>query len=579
MSNALAKSRVEQSRAETPTPGYGHIARRRLTTTAAPQLGVTAVRSEIQPQSVPQDPAAAFANARLFPSSPTTQTLNNGYTHITTLPNGLRVTSENNPGHFSAIGVYVDAGSRYETDRTSGFAHIMDRLSFKSTHRYSADEMLSKIESLGGSIMCSSSRECIMYQAAVFPSDLHEAVELLAETTLRPKFKEEELDMVRMTIPWELQELETKPEMWLPEIIHEAAYGGRSLGRPLLCPPRQLDVVCTNDLREYWRTWYRPERMVVAGIGVEHEEFVKLCTQMGFADLPRSEDPVPSLISANISKDSGISNIDPRPKIYRYNKVSAANPSQFSLATTRAEYHGGKELVAKEGQEFTHIHLGFESAGVDDESRLYTFAALQMLLGGGGSFSAGGPGKGMYSRLYTRVLNQHAWIESCLAFHHCYIDTGLLGVSGSCQPKAEHALLDVMANELEALTHGPNSSRLLRSLRRPFRSHSADSTAGLDDEEVARAKNQLKSNLLMNLESRMVQLEDLGRQVQTTGAKVPVETMIEKIDSVTIDRLRKAASELVGRPATLVAQGEVGGLETYADAVLASHGISIGKRA
>lgn len=54
-----------------------------------------------------------------------------GLSKITTLPNGIRVASENTPGHFSAVGVYVDAGSRYETSATRGVSHILDRLAFK----------------------------------------------------------------------------------------------------------------------------------------------------------------------------------------------------------------------------------------------------------------------------------------------------------------------------------------------------------------------------------------------------------------------------------------------------------------
>ena len=34
-------------------------------------------------------------------------------------------------GHFVAAGVYVDAGSRYEGDRTRGAGHMTDRLGFK----------------------------------------------------------------------------------------------------------------------------------------------------------------------------------------------------------------------------------------------------------------------------------------------------------------------------------------------------------------------------------------------------------------------------------------------------------------
>jgi processing peptidase subunit alpha len=54
---------------------------------------------------------------------------------ITTLPNQVRVATEDTPGHFTSVGVYVDAGSRYETLATSGVSHFMDRMAFKVRNR------------------------------------------------------------------------------------------------------------------------------------------------------------------------------------------------------------------------------------------------------------------------------------------------------------------------------------------------------------------------------------------------------------------------------------------------------------
>lgn len=50
---------------------------------------------------------------------------------ITTLPNKIRVASEAVPGHFSGVGLFVDAGSRYETKEDSGVSHFLDRMAFK----------------------------------------------------------------------------------------------------------------------------------------------------------------------------------------------------------------------------------------------------------------------------------------------------------------------------------------------------------------------------------------------------------------------------------------------------------------
>jgi processing peptidase subunit alpha len=185
----------------------------------------------------------------------------------------------------------------------------------------------------------------------------------------------------------------------------------------------------------------------------------------------------------------------------------------------------------------THIHIAFESPPITSND-IYAVAVLQMLLGGGGSFSAGGPGKGMYSRLYTSVLNQHAWVESCVAFNHGYADSGLFGVAASCGPLHAASMLDVICRELAGLAAGPQSQ-----------SGASGSGSGawrqrLHGVEVERAKNQLRSNLLMNLESRLVELEDLGRQVQTHGRRIGVAEMCERIEAITVEDLRRTAETM-----------------------------------
>lgn len=55
----------------------------------------------------------------------------NPLVQITTLPNKIRVATEDSPGHFAGVGLFVDAGSRYETTENSGVSHFLDRMAFK----------------------------------------------------------------------------------------------------------------------------------------------------------------------------------------------------------------------------------------------------------------------------------------------------------------------------------------------------------------------------------------------------------------------------------------------------------------
>jgi processing peptidase subunit alpha len=55
---------------------------------------------------------------------------------------------------------------------------------------------------------------------------------------------------------------------------------------------------------------------------------------------------------------------------------------------------------------FQNITLIFVAPSHKEEHAFVAACVLSQLLGGGGSFSAGGPGKGLYSRFYTNVLNR-----------------------------------------------------------------------------------------------------------------------------------------------------------------------------
>ena len=53
---------------------------------------------------------------------------------VTTLPNGMRVASEATPfAETAVVGVWIDAGSRYETAANNGAAHFLEHMAFKGT--------------------------------------------------------------------------------------------------------------------------------------------------------------------------------------------------------------------------------------------------------------------------------------------------------------------------------------------------------------------------------------------------------------------------------------------------------------
>ena len=157
---------------------------------------------------------------------------------------------------------------------------------------------------------------------------------------------------------------------------------------------------------------------------------------------------------------------------------------------------------------------------------------LTYLLGGGASFSSGGPGKGMHSRLYTRVLNQHHWCHNCSAFSSCFNTTGLVGISAASEPQFAHTMLDVVCAELEALA-------------RP-----------VPGEQLERAKAMTASMVASALEAKAMVAEDLGRQWLTYGHRISGAEYIELIRGVSPKAVAELARRLLDSAPTVVAYGD-----------------------
>ena len=72
-------------------------------------------------------------------------------TDISTLDSGLRVASETVVGSETAtVGVWIDAGSRYETAQNNGAAHFLEHMAFKGTQKRTQQQLEVEIENMGG---------------------------------------------------------------------------------------------------------------------------------------------------------------------------------------------------------------------------------------------------------------------------------------------------------------------------------------------------------------------------------------------------------------------------------------------
>lgn len=423
-------------------------------------------------------------------------------TVITTLPNGATLAVDETPSYFSSVGFYFKAGSRFESRyQLEGASHLLDKMSYKSTEKHTLGEMSAQLNTLGGNYMCSSSRECMIYQASVFNNDIDRMTDLVSESIFHPRLTPDEFHVQKQAMAYELNELWLQPNLILPELFQQTAYSAKNLGSPLICPPQKLPELSLDLLHQYRNLFYSPNNLVVAFSGVSAEKAQRLA-------------------------EAALAGLSSRP-------LPQMDPAVYTGGELAIPYPEGIDHL----EEFHNLTVGFEGIPITNDN-VYKLAILQMLIGQGGSFSAGGPGKGMYSRSYTRILNQYGFVESCKSFIHNYQDSGLFGVSLACIPQGARVMAELVSYELNLLMSNDIGK------------------GGISQQEFDRAKNQLKSSLYMNLESNLVRLEDLGRQIQIFGKKVDISEMCAKIDNVSrLELIETARTILTGSKPTVVIQG------------------------
>uniref|UniRef100_A0A8C7HNR4 Mitochondrial-processing peptidase subunit alpha n=1 Tax=Oncorhynchus kisutch TaxID=8019 RepID=A0A8C7HNR4_ONCKI len=426
-------------------------------------------------------------------------------TKITTLENGLKVASQNKFGQFCTVGILVNSGSRHETKYPSGIAHFLEKLAFSSTAQYgSKDEILLTLEKHGGICDCQTSRDTTMYAVSAEVKGLDTVVSLLSDAVLQPRLLDEEIEMTRMAVRFELEDLSMRPdpEPLLTEMIHAAAYRGNTVGLPRFCPVESVEKIDKKLLHMYLQSYYCPERMVLAGVGIEHEQLVACARKY-------------------------LLNVKP--------VWGASTPTNVDLSV--AQYTGG--IVRVSIFPFLDVLCIIYACFVLQEDDFIPFAVLNMMMGGGGSFSAGGPGKGMFTRLYLNVLNRHHWMYNATSYHHSYEDTGLLCIHASADPRQVREMVEILTREFIQMA----------------------GTAG--EMELERAKTQLKSMLMMNLESRPVIFEDVGRQVLATGKRKLPHELCYLISNVTASDIKRVTTKMLCSKPAVAALGDLTEMPSY----------------
>eukprot|EP01083_Nonionella_stella_P296464 1007170_1 len=417
-------------------------------------------------------------------------------TNISTLPNGMRVVSRVTNDPITNIGLFVNAGSRYCTTETSGIGHFLEACSVEGTNNINPNRFQENLARTGSGLMVQSFRDAMLYQIETFNRHSDFALESIAELIWNPHLEDYRIAKMKKEYLWRRGDGMKESETEIPEYMHQAAYQGNTLGLPLFCDHYTINNISRQVIDEFINVFYQPNRMICVGVGIDHSKLERYASET-FGDLK--------------------------------------NNQQFSnIQHEQARYTGG-QLKFKydfENNPDTHLSLIFETENWKSDD-LMALCVLNMIMGGGGSFSAGGPGKGMYTRLYREVLGTYHWINHISCSHSIFDDSGIFALYGCCNSEQSSELCSVMVREaVNMLVRIPN------------------------DKEMNRAKQALASNTCFEFENRQIVFEDIARQVQVYGTHKTPEMWRQQIMNVTKEDVTRVAKKLLNSNPTLLAMGQ-----------------------
>uniref|UniRef100_A0A667WYI0 Ubiquinol-cytochrome c reductase core protein 2a n=1 Tax=Myripristis murdjan TaxID=586833 RepID=A0A667WYI0_9TELE len=398
---------------------------------------------------------------------------------ISKLPNGLVVASLENYSPLSSVGVFVKAGSRFETAENQGVSHVLRLAANLTTKGASAFKICRGMEAVGGSLRS--------VNAVRLPvSHAYTVLDYLVNVTTGQEFR-----------PWEVEDLAPRvkidkalaqqyPQIGVIEKLHEAAYKN-ALSNSLYCPDYMVGRVSSAQLQSFVENNFTTGRMALVGLGVKHS----VLRQVG-----------EGLLSAR---------------------------SGAGATVTKAVYRGG-ELRMQNNDGLVHALIVSEG-GVTGTAEANAFSVLQRILGAGPHVKRG---SNITSKLSQGIAKATTQPFDATAFNASYSDSGLFGVYTIAQANSAGEVIKAAIAQVTGVADGKVS-----------------------EADITRAKNQVKAEYLMSMESSESVLDEIGSQALATGAYKAPQAVLQDIDAVTHADVVKAAKKFVDGKKSMAASGHL----------------------
>jgi len=398
------------------------------------------------------------------------------------LANGLRlVTVPMKNTKTVTILVLVGAGSNYETKDINGISHFLEHMFFKGTKkRPNTLAIAETLDRIGGQYNAFTGREYTGYWAKVDSKHLDLALDWVSDIFLNSKLESQEIEREKGVITEEINMYLDTPIEQISDFWEELLYGNQPAGWPVIGKKEVIARIKRENFINYLKEHYLAKNTIVIMAG-DAEKIKK--------SQPKAGPPLAEKI-----------------KSY-FTNIKAGKPQ--SKERTVEKQKEPQVLLHFKKTDQTHFYLGVRAYDIFDE-RKYALGLLAVILGGN-----------MSSRLWIAVREREG-----LAY---YIGT-------SAEAYTDHGYLATRA--------GTDNNRTERAMEIILKEYKKITQEKVSEAELKKAKDYIKGNMTLGLESSDAIATFVGMQEILTNKILTPEEKFAKIEAVTVDDIYKVARDI-----------------------------------
>lgn len=365
------------------------------------------------------------------------------------LDNGLRVLFQPHSSSITHICLIVDAGSRHEEFGKFGTAHFIEHLLFKRTERRSTNQILNRLESVGGDLNAYTTKEYTCIHASFLNPYLERALDLFEDILFHSVFPEEEMDKEKEVILDEMASYLDSPEESIMDDFEDQVFKNTGLGHNILGLEDDLKAIEQDDIKRFIDQHYDASKIVIA-------------------------------ISGNYSDK----------KVLKIADKCFGNPNNHQWAHAAEDMV--KPVVAMIEKERpinqAHVVLGGPAFGIHDD-RKTGLLLLNNLLGG----------YGMSNILNLNIREKYGIAYTIESNYSLFSDTGLFSIYFGTDAEKVDKTLKLIYKELTKLKERALSAQSLEKAKGKFKGQIALAEENRMSLLIAEAKNILDYNRLVGL--------------------------------------------------------------------------------